>query len=112
MTIIPEIIYIGLNGRIYSAVLALFDEIKCCVKINGIHTDWFEVNSCLKQSCWLSTICSNLYINGMIPFINALGKGIDINGERLSILIYAGDVILLGNDALNKWCIVNEMIVK
>ena len=48
----------------------------------------------------------------MIPFINALGKGIDINGERLSILIYAGDVILLGNDALNQWCIVNEMIVK
>ena len=74
----------------------------------------------LKQGCLLSTIWFNLYINDLISSIDSLGKGIDNDSEKLSVLLYADDVILHGNDdqelqlfldALSHWCCSNKMTV-
>ena len=49
-------------------------------------TDWFNVDSGLKQSCTLSTIMFNIYVNSLIDDINALNIGIDIDNEKLAML--------------------------
>jgi hypothetical protein len=36
----------------------------------------------------------NIYVNSLIDDINALNIGIDINNEKLAILLYADDVVL------------------
>ena len=58
-------------------------------------TDWFNVDSGLKQGCILSTIMFNIYVNSLIDDINALNIGIDIDNEKLAMLWYADDVVLL-----------------
>ena len=61
-------------------------------------TDWFNVDSGLKQSCTLSTIMFNIYVNSLIDDINALNIGIDIDNEKLAMLWYADDVVLLAEN--------------
>ena len=76
-------------------------------------TDWFNVDSGLKQGCILSSIMFNIYVNSLIDDINALNIGIDIDNAKLAILLYVDDVVLLAEnekdlqkilDVLNFWC--------
>ena len=66
----------------------------------------------------MSTILFNLCINDIVEKINATNKGIDVGEEKVSVLLYADDLILLATaaedlqimlDALNVWCDVNKM---
>ena len=93
---------------------------KCAVRINNRLTNWFNVSCGLKQGCSLSSILFNLYINDLIERITAHNIGIDINGEKIGILLYAGDAVLLAEsendlqillDELHIWCQHNKMIV-
>ena len=34
---------LGISGNMYKAIVSLYDEVKCCVRINCFHTEWFEV---------------------------------------------------------------------
>ena len=81
-------------------------------------TDWFNVDSGLKQGCILSSIMFNIYLNSLIDDINALNIGID--NEKLAILLYVDDVVLLAEnekdlqmmlDVLNFWCKNNALYV-
>ncbi len=39
----------NIDGRIYDAVKSLNSNPTACVKLNNIHTDWFETKSGVKQ---------------------------------------------------------------
>ena len=93
---------------------------ECSVRLNGNMTDWFNVDSGLKQGCILSSIMFNIYVNSLIDDINALNIGIDIDNEKLAILLYADDVVLLAEnekdlqkmlDVLYFWCKNNALYV-
>ncbi|MCG8048458.1 MAG: reverse transcriptase family protein, partial [Candidatus Thiodiazotropha endolucinida] len=111
---------IGINGKMYKVLSSLYDGIKCCVKINGLNTDWFSVNCGLKQGCSLSPILFNFYINDLITKVSQLDVGIHIGNERVCILGYADDIVLLGEseadlqvllDTLHAWGINNQMTI-
>ena len=73
----------------------------------------------MRQGCSLSPILFNLYINDFITTIKALDNGVIIGREeKVSILLYADDAILLAEnekdlqlmlDTLNRWRINNQM---
>ena len=66
------------------------------VRVNNYYTDWFDVSAGLRQGCPLSPILFNLYINDFTSTIKALDKGVFIGREeKISILLYADDVVLL-----------------
>ena len=55
----------------------------------------------------------NLYINDLITKLNGLDRGVKVNGRKVSLLLYADDIVLLGNcardiqlmlDCLHEWC--------
>ena len=73
---------LGISGNMYKAIVSLYDEVKCCVRINGFHAEWFEVKCGLKQGCSLSTLLFNLYINDLMTHIKAFDVGIDIGDEK------------------------------
>ena len=88
--------------------------------LNGKLTEWFDVSCGLKQGCSLSSILFNLYFNDLIIKINSLDIGIEINGEKVCILAYADDVVLLAENEnelqvlmneLNIWCEQNKLEV-
>jgi hypothetical protein len=102
------------------ALKELYSNMECSVRLNGNMTDWFNVDSGLKQGCILSSIMFNIYVNSLIDDINALNIGIDIDNEKLAILLYADDVVLLAEnekdlqkmlDVLNFWCKNNALYV-
>ena len=71
---------------------------KCCVRINGFHTEWFEVKCGLKQGCSLSILWFNLYIN-----IKAFNVDTDIGDEYISIILYVDDLTVIGKDEIEQW---------
>ena len=76
-------------------------------------TDWFSINAGLKQGCVLSTVMFNIFINNLIDDIKSLNIGIDIDGEKIAILLCADDVVLMAENTediqklinvLGVWC--------
>ncbi len=64
--------------------------------VNGFATKWFGVKTLLKQGCLISLVIFNLYINDLAIEIKQLNNGtIIINGECVSILMYADDMCLM-----------------
>ncbi|XP_053391650.1 uncharacterized protein LOC128554398 [Mercenaria mercenaria] len=110
----------GVNGNMFKALLAIYQNVKCCVRLNGLKTDWFSVKCGLKQGCSLSPMLFNLYINDLISAVKNLDLGINIDGQNVSILLYADDIVLVSDcedklqlmlDVLQKWCDENSMKV-
>ena len=111
---------LGISGFMYKALLAIYDNVQCSVRVNGRLTEWFKVGCGLKQGCSLSSMLFNLYINDLIENINALNMGIDIDGQKIGMLVYADDVVLLTEtedelqyllNELNRWCDINKLEV-
>ena len=82
----------------FKALLSVYTDVKCCVRLNGFETEWFPVECGLKQGCSLSPILFNVFINDLVTKISAIELGIDIDGEKLAILLYAADVVLMCED--------------
>ena len=103
----------GLCGRLYNAIISLYKDVKSCVRINGLSTDFFDVKCGLKQGCLLSPLLFNIYINDLVHEMKQLDVGVNIDGENVCILLYADDVILIADsedelqtllDCLHRWC--------
>ncbi len=103
----------GLSNKMLQALQVIYSNVECCVRINGFDTKRFGVNTGLKQGFLISQIPFNLYINDMTIDIKQLNKGIIINGECVSILMYADDICLLASSerdlqemlhVLKSWC--------
>ena len=55
----------GFQGNMLHAIQSLYKSVSSCVRINGLTTEWFDVNCGLKQGC------SNL---DLVYQIKAVGK--------------------------------------
>ena len=102
---------VGICGRMYNALASLYENVSCCVRLNGFKTDWFTVTCCLKQGYNLSTILFNFCINDVVEKIKATGKGIDIGEEKVSVFLYADDLILLAPSAGDLQVMLDELHV-
>ena len=103
----------GLNGKILKVLQSLYSNVKCCIRINNRNTDLFEVSTGVKQGCLLSPILFSMYINDLTFELKNSGFGIDINGEKIPLLLYADDLVLLVDSGehlqqllniINTWC--------
>ena len=91
---------LGLNGNIFNAIKSLYDDVKCCVRINGMKTVCFLV---LKQGCTLSSLLFSL-----VTRINSLNIGIDTGGEKVAALLYADDLVLIAPTEHDVQVLLNE----
>ena len=91
------------------AVQSLYNSVSSCVRINGFTTDWFDVNVGLRQGCPLSPLLFNCFIKDVALKIKAVGKGISIDdNERICILLYADDIVLIRESETDLQTILNE----
>ena len=49
---------IGIDGKMLRSLKSLYENVKCTVRVNGVHSEWFDVNTGLKQGCVLSPLFS------------------------------------------------------
>ena len=112
---------IGIGGNFFETIKIIYQDTKCCVRINKHHSDWFNVSCGLNQGCLLSPLLFSLYINDLAQDIKDLGIGVTIADMKLlSILLYADDIILLAEtesdlqsmpDSLTQWCLKWGLVI-
>ena len=66
----------GIRGKILRSIYNLYDTTVSCVRINDHMTEWFNVESGVKQGDTLSTSLFSL-----VKDIKVTGLGITINNE-------------------------------
>ena len=71
------------------------NDLRSSVRINNVMTDSFSVESGVRQGDNLAPTLFTLYINDLIPVINELDVGVSIGDSKISILLYADDIVLL-----------------
>ena len=107
---------LGLSTKFLCTLNSIYSHVECCIRLNGKMTEWFDVNTGLKQGCVLSPIMFNIFINNLIDAIKSLDIGVNIDDEKIGILLYADDIVLMAeneNDlqvllnVLSKWCATN-----
>ena len=89
-----KLLSIGINGKIFNAIDQLYRKTVSCVKLNQFKTNWFEVNSGVRQGDSLSPTLFNIYINDLVNDLNSMNLGVDINGRRVCCLLYADDIVI------------------
>ena len=109
---------LGIDGKMMRTLNSLYENVKSCFKINNMRTRFFEVNVGLKQGCLLSPLLFNFYIDDLTDKLNFVSSGILINEERVNILMYADDILVLAEnendlqallDIITVWCKDNRL---
>ena len=69
---------IGIDGKMLRSLKSLYENVKCTVRVNCVHSEWFDVNTGLKQECVLSPLFFNAFVNDLILAIKSLNCGIPV----------------------------------
>ena len=67
---------LGLGGTMLLALMAIYQNLECYVKVNSQYTGYFSINQGLKQGCLLSPLLFNLYVNSIADDMWIEGKGV------------------------------------
>ena len=111
---------IGINGRMYRAISALYSNPRSRIILNDHETGYFDCPIGVKQGDCLSPTLFSIFINDLAIEIKESNIGIDLNvdgGSNLeylfNILLYADDIVCLAeceNDLqeilfiIENWC--------
>ncbi len=110
----------NIDGKIYNAIKSMYLSTISGIKINKKQSEWFICTSRVDQGDILSTTLFNIYINDLAKEIKDLNIGISIEDVKISIPMYADDIVLLAEnekdlhyflDKLNEWCMKWKMQV-
>ena len=101
------------DGKMFNSLRGLYSQRTASVRLNGKLTDWFECNSGLVQGDSSSPTIFSLFANDLVSEINNLDLGIDIGHGKISLLLYADDIVLICTsedklqamlNTLHGWC--------
>ena len=88
---------LGCNKKIIKLIKALYKNTKTRFKINNTYTNWIRSNRGVRQGCVLSPLLFALVMEELICRIKKLNGGVTIGNKKLSLLLYADDVIIIAN---------------
>ena len=98
-----------IDGKMYDSIKSIYISTTSCIRINGKLTDWFDCKTGVKQGDCLSPTIFSLFVNDLVREINALELGIDVNGEKIALLLYADDIVLLSDNETNMQTMLNTL---
>ena len=97
----------------YEAIKSLYAQPTARVKLNNHYTGLFDITSGVKQGDNLSPTLFSMFLNDLAVEIKQIDCGIEIDGMKITILLYADDIILMAPDEISlqkqldvvhKWC--------
>ena len=101
---------LGINGKFLRIIRAMYDSVKCCVKHCGSYSEFFEVSVGLKQGETLSPILFSLFIEDLELYLQGRpGSGLNIKDINLLLLLFADDMVVLGETPEDLQNSLNEL---
>ena len=97
--------------KIVNIMKSMYDGSESCVRVSQGHTDFFNVDSGVRQGDLLSPLLFNIVLDFVMRRIEFAGKGLQlIRARRQRDLAYADDIYLLQR----RLCIgsLNRIIVR
>ena len=85
--------------RIVSIKESMYTDTRAKYRMGDIETDWVELVRGVRQGCTLSPLLFNLYTEELTHRVKRVGKGIPVGDEKLSILLYADDVVIMAESS-------------
>ena len=77
--------------------------------LGEIESDWVHSRRGVWQGCILSPLLFSVYTEKLILRVKGTGVGMKVGSERLGILLYADDVIIMSESARDLQCMLNEI---
>ena len=102
------------DGKLLHIIKTMYEHVQSAVRIGHELTDWFSVQSGVRQGDNLAPTLFSIYINDFMQEIQEVNKGVRIGDEYISGLVYADDVVLIAGtpedlqaqlDVAHAWCV-------
>jgi hypothetical protein len=94
-----KLLKLGFAGKFYKAVKSIYDGCMISIVLNEYFTDWFTSDLGVKQGDVISPSLFGLFINDLIKEVHDMQVGISVGQEKVSILAFADDIVVMGNTA-------------
>ncbi|XP_053381944.1 uncharacterized protein LOC128549356 [Mercenaria mercenaria] len=85
----------GIDGKLYTSIRNIYQQSSACVRVNNKLTDWCTCTTGVKQGDSASPAIISIFANDLVKEVNELGLGFDLDGRKLSTLLYADDIVCI-----------------
>jgi len=92
-----KLLQLGIHGKFYKALKSIYLDCKNAINLNGYFTEWFSTDLGVKQGDVISPTLFSLYVNDLIADVKRLNVGIQVGMEKIPILAFADDIVVLGS---------------
>ena len=89
---------IGINRKIVNIISSMYEDTKAMYQFGMIETGWVAISRGLRQGCILSPLLFGLYTEEMAVRVRNMNCGIGIGSDKLSMLMYADDIVIMSED--------------
>lgn len=103
----------GIDGKIYTSIKNIYQHSTASVRVNNKLTGWFTCLTGVKQGDTASPTLFSIFANDLIREVNDLDLGFELDGKKVSMLLYADDIVCIAKtedelqlilDTLRDWC--------
>ena len=88
----------GITGKLYKAISSCYEGTTCRIRLNQYVSDPFQNNIGVRQGDNLSPTLFITFINSLAEEIKNSGVGVNYNGIKVPILLYADDILLMADN--------------
>lgn len=96
----------GVSSKLIKIMQSIYNDTQVCVWNGEELSSWFNTTMGVRQGCLLSPLLFALYLNDLDE---ELVGGIDINGWRIKLLMYADDVVLISDQPGSFQAMINQL---
>ena len=104
-----KLIMKGIDGKMYNSLKSVYASSESCIRLNDRHTDWFQCSKGAKQGDNISPTMFAIFINDLVCEINDLNLGISMGDRRISLLLYADDIVFTASSEKDLQSMLNKL---
>ena len=87
----------GVRGKMWRVIKNYYRKVQSAVRLDEGNTEWFDVDVGVRQGCVISPMLFDVFVDRLAREVRALNLGVPAAGKRLSLLLYADDIVLLAD---------------
>ena len=87
----------GVRGKMWRVIKNYYRKVQSAVRLDEGNTEWFDVDVGVRQGCVISPVLFDVFVDRLAREVRVLNLGVSAAGKRLSLLLYADDIVLLAD---------------